>query len=603
VSQGQAFLSPGVLARYRSQVESAENASVRLVHGAADVPALQRDVNALVAPGAPVLDMHAVSRRVNTTLSVEHAALLLLALVVAIAGGLLVGQALVRSASAVADDAATLRAVGMTRTDLVAATGVSHVVVAALTSVAAFAAAVVLSQWFPVGLGRRIDPDVGIHVDWVVLVPGALLVGLIVLALCAVAAARAAKAHRRPAGPALPGLAARVARVAPLTVGLSTAMAFGRRPGQTRIAARPAVIAAVVAVAGIVGALTIEQGVNDSLAHPERAGVVWDASVTPTTRDLTTTGVSPDLESRVAAAVGPGAALAVVTRDLVDVNSIGVAAFTVRPIQGEASTPIAMKLTEGRAPTDLGEAAIGPATARELRVHVGDVLTVGSSSAKVRVVGEALFPNDVHSEFDEGLWLAPAQFDAVLPPSQQNEGGVHRVIAIRLAHGADKNAVGQRLGSEIGSRATVEPAFPPDELMNLRNVRALPLFLAGFLALLAVGALSHVLIGSARRRRKDFAVLRSFGMTRRQSRLVLNSLGTTIGLIGVVVGIPLGIAIGRAGWRLVTERVPLVDVAPFALLAVVLVLPATLLAANALAVWPGGVVARRRMPAQVLRTE
>jgi ABC-type lipoprotein release transport system permease subunit len=140
------------------------------------------------------------------------------------------------------------------------------------------------------------------------------------------------------------------------------------------------------------------------------------------------------------------------------------------------------------------------------------------------------------------------------------------------------------------------------EVANLRNVRTLPLLLAGFLALLAVGALSHVLLTSARRRRRDFAILRALGLDRRRTRLILNSQATVIGLVGLVVGVPVGVVLGRVLWRLVTDRVPLANVAPFAVIGVVLIVPITVLVANALALWPGQRVARLH-PAEILRDE
>ena len=85
-------------------------------------------------------------------------------------------------------------------------------------------------------------------------------------------------------------------------------------------------------------------------------------------------------------------------------------------------------------------------------------------------------------------------------------------------------------------------------------------------------------------------------------RSVLNAQGTAVALVGLVVGVPLGIALGRVGWRLVAQRVPLTDVAPFAALALVLVAPLTVVIANVAAVWPGRRVAHQH-PATVLRTE
>ena len=74
VSDGQVFVPPGFLARYGKRIQTAENADVVLRHGAADVGALRHDVDTLLVPGTPVLDTHATSRRVNTTLAVETTA-------------------------------------------------------------------------------------------------------------------------------------------------------------------------------------------------------------------------------------------------------------------------------------------------------------------------------------------------------------------------------------------------------------------------------------------------------------------------------------------------------------------------------------------------
>jgi ABC-type lipoprotein release transport system permease subunit len=73
------------------------------------------------------------------------------------------------------------------------------------------------------------------------------------------------------------------------------------------------------------------------------------------------------------------------------------------------------------------------------------------------------------------------------------------------------------------------------------------------------------------------------GMTRRNVRTILNSQGTAIGLLGPVAGI----LVGRLGWRAITERVPPFGDPAFALVAALLLIPATLIAANVLALWSG----------------
>src|SRR5207244_1203010 len=91
---------------------------------------------------------------------------------IALAGGLLVSQALVRSAAVVGDDALVLTAIGMTRADIAVAATLSHLLMTVVAAAAAVTTATLASSRFPVGLGRRLDPNVGVHVDWAVLGPG-----------------------------------------------------------------------------------------------------------------------------------------------------------------------------------------------------------------------------------------------------------------------------------------------------------------------------------------------------------------------------------------------------------------------------------------------
>jgi ABC-type antimicrobial peptide transport system permease subunit len=133
-------------------------------------------------------------------------------------------------------------------------------------------------------------------------------------------------------------------------------------------------------------------------------------------------------------------------------------------------------------------------------------------------------------------------------------------------------------------------------------VAVLPLALSAFLAVLAIGAVGHVLSIAVRRRRHELAVLRALGLTRRQSRLVIVTQASLLAVIGVAFGIPLGVALGRALWGAAAGMVPLAYYPPMALLALLLIAPLALLAANLLAAGPARRAARLR-PAQILRTE
>ncbi|MGZ4724185.1 MAG: hypothetical protein ACXV8L_08230, partial [Ilumatobacteraceae bacterium] len=71
---------------------------------------------------------------------------------------------------------------------------------------------------------------------------------------------------------------------------------------------------------------------------------------------------------------------------------------------------------------------------------------------------------------------------------------------------------------------------------------------------------------------------------------------------GLVLGVPIGLIAGRAGWQAITDRVPLTFRSPFTVIAVVVIVPAALVAANVLAVIPGRRAAKAK-PALVLRSE
>ena len=77
---------------------------------------------------------------------------------------------------------------------------------------------------------------------------------------------------------------------------------------------------------------------------------------------------------------------------------------------------------------------------------------------------------------------------------------------------------------------------------------------------------------------------------------------TTIGLLGVVAGVPLGLVVGRAGWQWVANSVPFVYRAPFAVVAAIAVVPAALVVVNLVGAFPARTAARVRT-AEVLRAE
>ena len=97
-------------------------------------------------------------------------------------------------------------------------------------------------------------------------------------------------------------------------------------------------------------------------------------------------------------------------------------------------------------------------------------------------------------------------------------------------------------------------------------------------------------------------MLRTLGLTGRQTRLVVVTQASVLALVGLALGIPLGLAVGRAVWRIVAGFTPLAYHSPLAVWPLVLIVPVTLLVANLLAAWPGHRAARLR-PGRILREE
>jgi hypothetical protein len=263
-------------------------------------------------------------------------------------------------------------------------------------------------------------------------------------------------------------------------------------------------------------------------------------------------------------------------------------------------------LTEGRMPRRPDEIVLAPSSAAALGAGTGSTITAtgrgGSVSDSLTVTGIGFVPYGPHNNYDEGGWLTPAGYDELV------DGFKFHVALVALRPGVDAAAVQERLegaaAAAVGSPEPVslERTEPLTEAAQLRNVEVLPVVLGGFLALLAVGAVGHALATAVRRRRHDVAVLRALGMTRRQSRGVVITQATVLAAVGLLFGLPLGLAVGRALWRFVADITPLQYAAPLAVLALVLAVPVAVLVANALAAWPGRQAARLRI-AHVLRAE
>ena len=132
-------------------------------------------------------------------------------------------------------------------------------------------------------------------------------------------------------------------------------------------------------------------------------------------------------------------------------------------------------------------------------------------------------------------------------------------------------------------------------MTNYAAIDATPEILAGVLALLGLAVLAQFILASARRRRRDFALLKVLGMFRRELSAVAFWQVATVTAVALVVGVPLGIAGGRWAWQLFANQAGLPPDA-ITSLPVLWMIPATLLVAALVALPPARSVARVPQP-------
>ena len=142
----------------------------------------------------------------------------------------------------------------------------------------------------------------------------------------------------------------------------------------------------------------------------------------------------------------------------------------------------------------------------------------------------------------------------------------------------------------------------PAEIVNYRSMGATPALLAGGLALGAITALGLTLATSVRRRRRDLALLKTLGFTRRQLAATVAWQASVAAFVGLAAGIPVGIALGRWLWILFARQIDAVPQPTVPVLSVALVALGAMVLANLVAALPGRSAARTPT-AQVLRAD
>ena len=136
----------------------------------------------------------------------------------------------------------------------------------------------------------------------------------------------------------------------------------------------------------------------------------------------------------------------------------------------------------------------------------------------------------------------------------------------------------------------------PAEIVNYRTMGDTPALLGGALAVGAVVALGLTLITSVRRRRRELALLKTLGFTRRQLAAAVAWQASVAVAIGAVIGIPVGIVIGRALWDRFATALHVVPEPTVPAVTIALIGLGVLVLANVVATIPGRQAAARTPP-------
>ncbi len=587
------YAGPAFADRYGAGTVAGRVVDVRLAGGAAAVGAFSDEVAAIAAdhppaagaeefPVASVSSPRATRESASATARVLVGGLVVCAVVAAVVGLLLIGQALGRQFEAEAADQQVEAALGLTPLERCLGRVVPSLATAVVAAVVTLAGAGLAATVEPLGPLAALEPHPGWAPNVAVALGGAVLVAVATLALAALAAWRAGR--RRAAG----GVGARSARRTGralvggpvVSTGLSLALGRGRRGG--RLPVRATLATVVVGVAGVTAALTFAASLHRLGDQPARWGWNGDVIVVDARAEVV---ADVTADPRVRSAVW----LHQVTGTL---DGADATLFSYEPTAGAGT---GWTLLRGSAPSGPAEVVMGPKLARRLGAGVGDEVALGladGTARPLRVVGLGLGPTDASDGFADSALVEPGALDGAAV------SGAIDGLLVRAGSGDDAQA----LVDDLSGRYELTTPAPPTPVQDVLDLDRIPDLLVAYLGVVALAALANGLAVVVRRRSRDLAALRTIGLTPGQTvAAVLTAAAATTG-IGLVVGVPLGLAVGRLVWWTVTDRVGLATDVAVPTAGLVLVVAGAVVVALVASALPA-VRAGRLRPGELLRAE
>jgi hypothetical protein len=495
---------------------------------------------------------------------------------------------------------------GLPRRQLLVLGIARNVTVALVGAAGAVIVAFALSPLTPVGEARLAEPSTGLAFDPLVLLLGALATVVVVLLLGiwpAVRASRVRLGGERASDAHRSSIVAKLAATgAPPSAVIGVRRALERGRGAASLPVGTALFGSALAVMALCATVVFA----DSLTHLTTTPALYGSNYSFST---SSGGPGNPTVSRLQHDHSITAIMLAAT-DEVSIKGHDVLAVAGKAVRG----PILLSTVDGRLPTGDHDMTLGVTTLHQVGAHVGSVLKVtmqlptgGSRSVPFRVVGTASFPSDAGGGLGNGSAFTMAGYlNAVCPPGREENGcrkafaaNQNFIVLARATSGPKGQAdVARYVAQGSASRPTI-----PTSLVNFGEAVNFPLILGFVLAVFGVATLLHLLVVSVVRRRREMGLLKALGFVNMQVGATVLWQATTVALVGIVIGVPLGIVVGRAVWSAFATNLGAVPVAAVPALAIAVLAIAVFVVANALAVIPAVTSARKRSVGQLLRTE
>jgi hypothetical protein len=560
-----------------------------------------------IFPRSLPFDPHAMSiveTKAERAIKPETLALGVFGGIAALAALLIAAQMIGRQLQTETDDLGTLRALGadppMTMAD--GLLGIIGAIV--LGSLVACVVAVGLSPLSPIGPVRFVYPTPGIAFDWTVLGFGllVLIVGLSALAFAFVYREAPHRVARRSPQTKRSSVLARSAATSGMPISEEVGIRFALQPGTGRnaVPVRSAIVGAALAITVVIATATFGASLNTLVSHPVLYGWNWNY-------ELNGGGGVGDIPQQQSAAL--------LDHDrYVDAwaggyfGNLQIDGQTV-PVLGQSPNAMVQPpIVSGHGLEKPNQVVLGAATLTQLHKRLGDTVEVRYEFQKptqLVIVGTATMPtigisgiDANHLSMGVGAVLSYKLIPASVRNSFRNYPVGPNVIFVDLKDGVSP-ASSLRSLRRIAGRLTLPTNYGvavlsvqrPAEIVNYRSMGSTPAILGAGLAAGAVIGLGLTLVASVRRRRRDMALFKTLGFTKRQLAAAIAWQASVVVTIGTIVGVPLGIVLGRGLWDLFAHEINAVPAPTVPVLTTVLIAVGGLVLANLVAAIPGRVAA------------